>query len=80
MRWILLAVTALLFILSLNSSSPGWMALGLLTGLVLSFVTVIAFAAKRIEAGANRDFYTPSAEEIELLRRRQAESADLERD
>ncbi|HRQ64162.1 MAG TPA: hypothetical protein PKZ76_04735 [Xanthomonadaceae bacterium] len=70
MRWLLLALTVLIFVLALRSGSPGWMAIGLLTGIVMCFVTVLAFVAKRIEAKAQSEVYVPSAEELALLRRR----------
>lgn len=70
MRWILLAATALILLLALGSSSPGWMAFGLFTGVVMCFVTVLAFAAKRIEGKAQSEIYLPTPEELALLKRR----------
>jgi hypothetical protein len=69
MRWMLLIVTVLIFVFALRSS-PGWMAVGLLTGIVMCFVTVLAFAAKRIEARAQSEVYVPTPEELALLKRR----------
>jgi hypothetical protein len=70
MRWFLLAATLAIFWMALNARSPGWMGLGLLVGLVMCFVTALAFAAKRIEARAQSEVYVPTPEELELLRRR----------
>jgi hypothetical protein len=70
MRWFLLAATVLIISLALRSSSPGWMAFGLLTGIVMCFVTTLAFVAKRIEANQGSEVYIPTADELALLKRR----------
>jgi hypothetical protein len=70
MRWFLLALTALIFVLALRSSSPGWMGFGLLVGVVMCFVTALAFVARRIEANQRSEVYIPTPEELALLRRR----------
>jgi hypothetical protein len=70
MRWLLLALTVFIFVLALRSGSPGWMAFGLLSGIVMCFVTVLAFAAKRIESKSQSEVYVPTAEELALLKRR----------
>ncbi len=70
-RWIALAITVLCFLgTSLTSTSMFRGVVLPITGLLMSFVTVLAFAAQRISDNSQAQVYIPTPEEMEAMRKR----------
>lgn len=59
MRWILTAAAALGFLIAIAAHSPGWLAFGVLIGLVCGLGSALAFIDVQIQATSRSEYMTP---------------------
>jgi hypothetical protein len=69
MRFVLAVLTVLCLAVAYLTDSPGLLGLSLFGAFLFSLGAVFAFAQSRIEASQQREVYTPSPEERELMRK-----------
>ena len=72
MRWIMLVLAVLGFVLALMTKSPGLLGIGLLLGLIGVIGFVFALAADRVSANARPEAAMAAVEDLVALRKRSA--------
>jgi hypothetical protein len=69
MALIFSVLTVLCLVTAFITDSPGLLGLSLLGSVLFAFIAILGFAQAKIEAKREREPYTPSDEERELMRR-----------
>jgi Tfp pilus assembly protein PilX len=74
MRWIMLVLAVLGFVLAFMTKSPGLLGIGLLLGLIGVIGFVFALAADRVSANARPEASMAAIEDLAALRKRTSPS------